>query len=76
MKQEQLLTDLTDEQCEKVVGGVGRDNKGKNGWGATGQVSEGGGICSTGMFGLTQIVHGVANVFHVDKSLDPPGGCP
>ena len=24
MKKKQLLTDLTDEQCEKVVGGVGR----------------------------------------------------
>ncbi len=24
MKNEQLLMDLTDEQCEKVVGGVGR----------------------------------------------------
>jgi len=26
MKKEQLLTDLSDEQCEKVVGGVGIGN--------------------------------------------------
>ena len=40
MKNKQLLTDLTDEQCEKVVGGVGRDigrpgaGAGTNAWGA------------------------------------------
>jgi hypothetical protein len=46
MKQEQLLTDLTDEQCEKVVGGVGigpnpGGSAGFNGWGAGGSVTEG-----------------------------------
>ena len=40
MKKKQLLTDLTDEQCEKVVGGSGRDlggpgaGAGTNAWGA------------------------------------------
>ena len=37
MRKEQLLTDLTDEQCEKVVGGVGigatpETSAGVNGW--------------------------------------------
>ena len=31
MKNEQLLMDLTDEQCEKVVGGVGRAGGGQGG---------------------------------------------
>ena len=40
MKNKQLLMDLTDEQCEKVVGGNGRDlgdpgaGAGTNAWGA------------------------------------------
>ena len=37
MKKKPLLTELTDEQCEKVVGGVGRGDSGPgagvNGWG-------------------------------------------
>ena len=39
MKKKQLLTELTDEQCEKVVGGVGRHfggmnaGAGSNAWG-------------------------------------------
>ncbi len=39
IKKKQLLTELTDEQCEKVVGGVGRDlggpgaGAGTNAWG-------------------------------------------
>jgi len=39
MKKKQLLIDLTDEQCEKVVGGAGRDlggpgaGAGTNAWG-------------------------------------------
>ena len=38
MKKKQLLTELTDEQCEKVVGGVGRgsgpgSSAGFFGWG-------------------------------------------
>ena len=35
MKKKQLLTELTDEQCEKVVGGVGvgpKPGAGINGW--------------------------------------------
>jgi len=36
MKKKQLLTDLTDEQCEKLVGGVGFNNRnagaGVQGW--------------------------------------------
>jgi hypothetical protein len=75
MKKEQLFTDLNDEQAEKVVGGVGRDNNGKNGWGTPGQPSAGHGICGTGMFGITQAVHGRANVFHVVKGAEPPAGC-
>jgi len=31
MKNKQLLMDLTDEQCEKVVGGVGRNGGGQGG---------------------------------------------
>jgi len=40
MKNEQLLIDLSDEQCEKVVGGVGKffggmnAGAGSNAWGA------------------------------------------
>ena len=39
MKNERLLVELTDEQCEKVVGGAGRDlgdpgaGAGTNAWG-------------------------------------------
>ena len=75
MKKEQLFTDLSDEQAEKVVGGVGRDNNGKNGWGTPGQPSAGHGICGTGMFGIAQEGHGPVNVFHVVKGENPPDGC-
>ncbi len=45
MKNEQLLMDLTDEQCEKVVGGVGAGAK--PGAGAKGWFGDG----SHGLFG-------------------------
>jgi len=46
MKKKQLLTDLTDEQCEKVVGGVGRgstpgSSAGFFGWGTSPNQSAG-----------------------------------
>ena len=55
MKNGQLLMDLTDEQCEKVVGGVGRivvggpmPGAGLNGWGAPGTPSAGHGLINAG----------------------------
>ncbi len=75
-----LWNELTDEQSEKLVGGVGAGGEpgaGANGWGAGGQPSEGGGLCGTGMFGLSDpIVHGAVTVIHGVKGGDPPDGCP
>lgn len=51
MKKEQLLTDLTDEQCEKVVGGVGRNGVGPD---------EGAGAGTEGWFGGIGGSHGLA----------------
>jgi hypothetical protein len=46
MKNEQLLIDLSDEQCEKVVGGVGKgaspgSSAGFFGWGTSPNQSDG-----------------------------------
>ena len=55
MKKKELFKDLSDEQAEKVVGGVGRvfpggptPGAGINGWGAPGTPSAGGGLISAG----------------------------
>ena len=53
MKKDQLWTDLSDEQCQKVVGGAGRgdtpqSSAGFNGWGADGTPSAGHGLFSAG----------------------------
>ena len=80
MKNEKLFVDLSDEQAEKVVGGVGfgpGPGAGVNGWGIEGSPAEGGGLCSTGMFGVAQNPH-------TDQVLvavpifggNPPGPCP
>ena len=61
MKKEQLLTDLTDEQCEKVVGGVGRGDAGP-GAGVRGWQVGGPGLGlfnnPTGKFATTPVLHG------------------
>ncbi len=58
MKKEQLLTDLSDEQCEKVVGGVGAGDDpagaGTQGW--FGRGSFPGDPNNTGLFGSGQFV--------------------
>jgi hypothetical protein len=84
MKKEQLFTELSDEQAEKVVGGVGVQGGGQgggagagtNGWGAAGTVSEGGGLCHAGFFGFVFVSHGGVTVSHPSKTVAPPGGCP
>ena len=43
MKNKQLLTDLTDAQCEKVVGGVGRGGAGQGGGAGAGSNAWGAG---------------------------------
>ena len=53
MKKDQLWTELSDEQCQKVVGGVGRGetpgtSAGFNGWGAAPNPSAGHGLFSAG----------------------------
>lgn len=48
MKKKELWTDLSDEQCQKVVGGTGFENAGKNAWGLEGSVTEGHALLSAG----------------------------
>ena len=81
MKNEQLLTDLTDEQCEKVVGGVGRlfgeggpggpAGAGEAGWfggptGDHGLLSAGQGFCP-----FPAVQHGNATVSHPNPGTFP-----
>jgi hypothetical protein len=62
MKNEQLLIDLSDEQCEKVVGGVGRGTSGGNSAGFFGWQVGGPGLGlnnnPTEKFSPTPIEHG------------------
>ncbi len=75
-----LWDDLTDEQSEKLVGGVGAGDApgaGANGWGVEGQPSEGHGLCQNGMFAPEKdVLHGETLVTHPDLGGDPPGTCP
>ncbi len=81
MKNEQLLMDLTDEQCEKVVGGVGRlfGEGGPGGPAGTGEAGWFGGPTGTnGLLSAGQdfwpfptVQHGNAEVAHPNKGTFP-----
>lgn len=66
--------DLSDEQAEKVVGGVGLagggqgglGGAGENGWGVEGTPSFGGGLCHAG-FSIEFLEHGPVTVAHANK---------
>ena len=67
MKKEQLFTDLSDEQAEKVVGGVGigatpGSSAGFNGWGAPGSPAGGHALLSAGFTTGTSLTAGPNNI--------------
>ncbi len=82
MKKKELFKDLSDEQAEKVVGGVGRvldggpgtgAGAGVNGWGAGGTPSEGHGLLSAGFSGPPGANPNVAAAGVVVKIPGSPG---
>ena len=77
-----LWNDLTDEQSEKLVGGVGIGPSGGNsagrfGWGLAGDPSEGHGLCGTEMLVPLVELRGKSGNLVVSVAHGPqPGGCP
>ncbi len=78
MKNEQLLMDLTDEQCEKVVGGVGRlfGEGGPGGGAGAGEAGWFGGptgnhgllfSAGQGFWPFPAVTHGSVTVAHPNK---------
>ena len=66
MKKQKLFTALTDEQSEKVVGGVGRGpapGAGVNGWGADETPSAGHGLFGAGFLGFVPNPNSAVEVF-------------
>jgi len=80
MKNKQLLMDLTDEQCEKVVGGVGSDvpagaggaGAGTVGWDGSGSTGlRGSGPFSAATRGIITVGNGTVHVPFVSVPADP-----